>query len=156
MWVCRLCMCVHECWQELACSVEVKQLVWSVESELGFLGMTAHPSSSGKCPFWFQMQHLPTVCVLLPTPSCIQYDNPEFSLPLLAALSPFFPSPHCHPHGTALSVEENHFRSPLFLRCPRPPWESSSINGVRSGLLINLCTSLKMNGPLCVSVCCHV
>lgn len=114
----RVCMCVWALagvgpyWQ----SVEVKQLVWTVESELGFWAWPPKnpPISSVKCPFWIQIQLLCRVCVLLPAPSCIQYDNPEFSHPLLAALSPFFPPSHCHPHQTSLSVEENSFRSSLF------------------------------------------
>lgn len=147
----RVCMCVWALagvgpyWQ----SVEVKQLVWTVESELGFWAWPPKtpPISSVKCPFWIQIQLLCRVCVLLPAPSCIQYDNPEFSHPLLAALSPFFPL-----HIVTLTRRPSQWRKTALDLLYSNPRESSSINEVRSGLLINV-HHKKWMGPLYVCAC---
>lgn len=56
--------------------------------------------------FWLQMQHLLTACVIPLSPSCIQYDNSECSLPPLAALSPFFPLTSSPPLYGTLSWEK--------------------------------------------------
>lgn len=99
------------------------------------------------------------VGALHPTPpppfffSCIHYDNPEFPLPPGWLLYLSFFSSHCRPHHSALSVEENSFRSSLFCSSASLTQKrSSSINEVRSGLLINVLHQNWMH-PF-VYVCC--
>lgn len=96
------------------------------------------------------MQHLLRVCVLLPTRSCIQNDNPELppprfwlhlSLFLLFTLSP----PPLRRGKKTLSIS---FLLPL----SHPLCESCRINGVRSGLLINV-PRWKWTQPIFVVMC---
>lgn len=134
----RVCICV--CISVCEC-VEVKQLVWTVESQLGVFGMTAHPSP----PLHFRETSLfgfrYSECVSSFQPSLV------FSMIILNSLFPsagcficIFFSSHCHPHHTALSMKQNSFRSPLFLPCP----PTQGIQQYKRGQVwaINYCTSL--------------
>lgn len=113
----RVCMCVWALaevgpyWQ----SVEVKQLVWTVESQLGFWAWPPPPPSvQWNVPFGFRYSSY-AECVSSFQPPLV------FNMIILNSLIlcwllylHFFPPSHCHPHQTSLSVEENSFRSSLF------------------------------------------
>lgn len=146
----RVCMCVWALagvgpyWQ----SVEVKQLVWTVESELGFWAWPPPPPSvQWNVPFGFRYSSY-AECVSSFQPPLV------FNMIILNSLIlcwllylHFFPL-----HIVTLTRRPSQWRKTALDLLYSNPRESSSINEVRSGLLINV-HHKKWMGPLYVCAC---